>query len=253
MFEHIITRTPCRALVDGISSANLGKPVYEQALQQHHAYVCALQMCGVAVTILPPDEEFPDSVFVEDPALCTPHCAIVTRPGADRRRGEADCIAPVLARFYRNVERIVEPGTLEGGDVMVVGTHYYVGCSRRTNERGARQLIGILEKYGMTGSIVGMKEALHLKTGLAYLEHNNLLASGEFVTEPLFGAFNIIQVPDEQSYAANCIWVNDRVIMPLGYRSIRQQIVALGYEVIEVDTSEFRKVDGGVSCLSLRF
>jgi dimethylargininase len=105
----------------------------------------------------------------------------------------------------------------------------------------------------MTGSSVVMHKALHLKTGLAYLEHNTLMAAGEFVANPAFREYNVIEVPEEQSYAANCIWVNGRVIMPSGYRSIREKVAALGYEVIEVETSEFRKVDGGVSCLSLRF
>ncbi len=253
MFKHIIARTPCRALVDGLSEANLGKPDYAKALEQHNTYIRALQTCGVDITILPPAEDFPDSVFVEDPALCTPHCAIVTRPGADSRRQEAELIAPVLHRFYKNVERIVEPGTLDAGDVMMVGSHYYIGKSARTNEEGAQQLIAILEKHGMTGSIVTLEEVLHLKTGLAYLENNNLLAAGEFVTKPEFQKYNIIEVPVEESYAANCIWVNGKVIMPSGYPNTRDKIAALGYEVIELDTSEYRKVDGGVSCMSLRF
>ena len=163
MFKHIIARTPCRALVDGLSASNLGKPIYEKALEQHNTYIRALQTCGVDITILPPAEEFPDSVFVEDPALCTPHCAIVTRPGADSRRGEAALMEPVLKRFYEHVERIEAPGTLDAGDVMMVGSHYYIGNSARTNAEGARQLIAILEKYGMTGSVVEMDEVLHLK------------------------------------------------------------------------------------------
>ena len=194
MFKHIIARTPCRALVDGLSASDLGKPIYEKAMEQHNAYIRALQTCGVDITILPPAEEFPDSVFVEDPALCTPHCGIVTRPGADSRRGEAELMAPILARFYKNVERIVEPGTLDAGDVMMVGNHYYIGNSARTNAEGARQLIAILEKYGMTGSIVSMDEVLHLKTGLAYLENNNLMCAGEFLTKPEFQIFFFIDL-----------------------------------------------------------
>ena len=136
---------------------------------------------------------------------------------------------------------------------MMVGNHYYIGKSARTNEEGAQQLIAILEKHGMTGSIVTLEEVLHLKTGLAYLENNNLLAAGEFVTKPEFQKYNIIEVPVEESYAANCIWVNGKAIMPSGYPNTRDKIAALGYEVIELDTSEYRKVDGGVSCMSLRF
>lgn len=253
MFKHIITRTPCKALVDGLTSSKLGKPDYEKALEQHHGYLRALQTCNVDITILPPEEAFPDSVFVEDPALCTPHCAIVTRPGAVSRRGEAELLEPVLHRFYKQIERIVAPGTVEAGDVMMVGKHFYIGQSARTNAEGARQLIAILEHYGMTGSIVSLRKVLHLKTGLAYLENNNLLAAGEFLTKPEFQNFNLIEVPEDETYAANCICVNGTVIMPAGYPKTRTKITALGYEVIEVDTSEFRKVDGGVSCLSLRF
>jgi len=253
MFSHVIVRTPCRALVNGLTSANLGTPVYETALDQHNHYIQALRQCDVDVTILPPLEDYPDSVFVEDPALCTPHCGIVTRPGAETRRGEARILADTVRRFYTTVEAIEAPGTVEAGDIMMVGSHFYIGHSARTNPEGARQMIAILEKHGMTGSVVRLEKVLHLKTGLSYLEHNNLLACGEFVTKPEFQKFNIIEIPQEEAYAANSIWVNDRVIMPAGYPTALAKVKALGYEVIEVDTSEFRKIDGGVSCMSLRF
>ncbi len=254
MFKHIIARTPCRALVDGLSSSHLGKPIYEKALEQHNAYIRALQTCEVDITLLPADERFPDSVFVEDPVLCTPHCAIITRPGAETRREETEIIVETIERFYPGkVERITAPGTVEAGDIMMVGSHFYIGQSARTNAEGARQMIAILERHGMTGSVVKLEKVLHLKTGLAYLEHNNLLACGEFITKPEFQSFNIIEIPEEESYAANCIWVNERVIMPSGYPVTRDRIAKLGYQVIEVDTSEYRKVDGGVSCMSLRF
>jgi dimethylargininase len=253
MFKHTITRTPARNLIDGLTSSDLGKPDYDLALQQHDFYIAALKECDVTVTTLAADERFPDSVFVEDPVLCTPHCAILTRSGADSRRGESDIIADTIHEFYPIVERIKDPGTLDAGDVMMVGSHFYIGLSERTNEIGAQQLINILEKYKMTGSTISLKEVLHLKTGLAYLENNHLLAAGEFLSEPEFQKFNLIEIPDEESYAANCIWINNRVIMPSGYPVTREKIAALGYQIIEVDTSEFRKVDGGVSCMSLRF
>ncbi|WP_067521434.1 dimethylargininase [Endozoicomonas ascidiicola] len=253
MFKHVITRTPCPALVDGLSEAGLGQPDYHKAMEQHNHYIRALQSCGVEITMLPPENDYPDSVFVEDAVLCTPHCAIITRPGAESRRNEAELIAPAIQRFYQQVEWIKAPGTLDAGDVMQVGSHYYIGQSARTNEDGALQLINILEAHGMTGTIVSLEEVLHLKTGLAYLENDNLLVAGEFVTKPEFQKYNLIVVPAEESYAANCIWVNGKVIMPSGYPVTREKIAALGYEVIEVNTSEFQKVDGGVSCMSLRF
>lgn len=253
-FSHIIARTPAKSLIHGLTSANLGKPDYQKALDQHNNYIRALQQCDVDITLLPADERFPDSVFVEDVALCTPHCAIITRPGAESRRNETEIIIDTIERFYPNkVEKITAPGTVEAGDIMMVEDHYYIGLSARTNQEGANQMIAILQKYGLTGSVVTLKKVLHLKTGLAYLENNNLLAAGEFITKPEFQHLNIIEIPEHESYAANCIWVNDRVIMPAGYPITKAKIEALGYKVIEVDTSEYRKVDGGVSCMSLRF
>lgn len=253
-FSHIIARTPAKSLIHGLTSANLGKPDYQKALDQHNNYIRALQQCDVDITLLPADERFPDSVFVEDVALCTPHCAIITRPGAESRRNETEIIIDTIERFYPNkVEKITAPGTVEAGDIMMVEDHYYIGVSARTNQEGANQMIAILQKYGLTGSVVTLEKVLHLKTGLAYLENNNLLAAGEFITKPEFQHLNIIEIPEQESYAANCIWVNDRVIMPAGYPITKAKIEALGYQVIEVDTSEYRKVDGGVSCMSLRF
>lgn len=253
-FNHIITRTPAQSLVNGLTSANLGKPDYQKALDQHNNYIRALQQCDVDITILPADERFPDSVFVEDVVLCTPKCAIITRPGAESRRAETEIITDTIARFYPNkIETITAPGTVEAGDIMMVGNHYYIGLSARTNQAGASQMITILEKYGLTGSVVTLEKVLHLKTGLAYLENNNLLATGEFLIKPEFQHLNIIEIPEQESYAANCIWVNDRVIMPSGYPITKAKIATLGYQVIEVDTSEYRKIDGGVSCMSLRF
>ena len=253
-FSHIIARTPAKSLINGLTSANLGKPDYQKALDQHNNYIRALQQCDVDITILPASEEFPDSVFVEDVALCTPHCAIITRPGAETRRAETTLITEAINRFYPNkVEYIQASGTVEAGDIMMVDKHFYIGLSARTNQEGAKQMIAILEKYGLSGSVVTLEKVLHLKTGLAYLEHNNLLAAGEFITKPEFQHLNIIEIPEEESYAANCIWVNDRVIMPAGYPITKAKITALGYQVIEVDTSEYRKIDGGVSCMSLRF
>ncbi|MCO6547145.1 MAG: dimethylarginine dimethylaminohydrolase family protein [Gilliamella sp.] len=253
-FNHIIARTPAKSLINGLTSANLGKPDYQKALDQHNYYIRALQQCDVDITILPPDERFPDSVFVEDAVLCTPYCAIITRPGAESRRAETEIISDTIERFYPNkVERITAPGTVEAGDIMMVENHYYIGLSARTNQAGANQMIAILEKYGLTGSVVKLEKVLHLKTGLAYLENNNLLAAGEFITKPEFQCFNIIEIPEQESYAANCIWVNGHVIMPMGYPTTKAKIEKLGYQVIEVDTSEYQKIDGGVSCMSLRF
>lgn len=243
-------------MVDGITSApELGKPDYELALKEHDAYIEALKQCDVDVTVLEADERYPDSCFVEDPALITRACAIITNPGAESRNGEKFEIVDAVRKFFPEdrIEYIQAPGTLEGGDVMMVGDHFYVGRSARTNEEGIRQLTEILAKYGMTCSEVPLEKVLHLKTGVNYLENNNMLVSGEFVTKPDFAQYNKVEIPEEEAYAANCIWVNDTVIVPEGYPAVLAAVQSLGYKTLLVDTSEYRKLDGGLSCLSLRF
>ena len=256
MVSHVIVRRPCKEMVQGItSSPELGRPDYEKALAQHDAYIAALKSCGVDVVVLEADERYPDSCFVEDPAVVTEKCAIITNPGAPSRNGEKEEIVGALRCFYPEdkIEYLREPGTLEGGDVMRVGDHFYIGQSARTNREGIGQFLAILEKYGYTGSAVPLKEVLHLKTGINYLGDGIMLASGEFVDRPEFAAFRQIIVPKEEAYASNCLNINGKLIAPAGFPVMEKTLRDLGYEVILVDTSEFRKIDGGLSCLSLRF
>ena len=253
MFTKAIVRTPCKAMINGITTANLGLPNFEKALIQHADYIQALKECGLEVTVLPADENFPDSTFVEDVALLTPHCAILTNPGAATRTQEVISMQPVVNDLYQNIESIKMPGTVEAGDIMMVGDHYYIGLSERTNQIGADQMIAILKKYNMTGSVVSLTQVLHLKTGLGYLEDNNLLACGEFLTKPEFQKYSLLEVDANEAYAANSVWINDIVITPKGFPKTKALIEAAGYKTREVDVSEFQKIDGGLSCLSLRF
>ena len=254
MFKHAIVRTPAPSLLQGITSApELGTPNYEKALQQHQSYIEALKACGVQVKVLDAVDQFPDSCFVEDVAVCTRNFVTVTSPGAATRKGEEKEIVAALGNYYENIEQIKAPGTLEGGDVMMVKDHFYIGLSDRTNREGAEQLIAALEKYGMTGSVVEMKEMLHLKTGLAYLEDNILLVAGEFIECDEFRDFTCIEIPEDEGYAANCIRVNDYVLVPEGFPKTLKNIQDAGLKTMVVDTSEYRKLDGGLSCLSLRF
>jgi dimethylargininase len=253
MFTKAIVRTPCKAMVRGISTAKLGAPCYQNALIQHKDYIEALRECGLQVTILPADENFPDSTFVEDTALITPHCAILTHPGAPSRTQETRSMRKPIEEFFEKIEIINHPGHVEAGDIMMVGDHYYIGLSERTNLDGANQMINILEEYGMQGSVVEFAEVLHLKTGLSYLEKNNLLICGEFLDKAEFRRFNHLMVDPKESYAANSVWINDVVLTPSGYPKTTALIASAGYTVREVNVSEFRKLDGGLSCLSLRF
>ena len=136
---------------------------------------------------------------------------------------------------------------------MMVGSHFYIGLSERTNLEGAQQIIKILEQYNLSGSVIKLEKVLHLKTGVAYLESNNLLACGEFITHEEFQQFNILEITEDEAYAANCIWINNRVLLPKGYPKSRNAIEKIGYSIIEINVSEFQKIDGGLSCLSLRF
>ncbi len=254
MFRNVIVRRPSRSMIEGITTADLGLPDYDLALRQHDQYIQAMEACGAKVTVLPAMEEYPDSCFVEDVAVVTPKCAIITNPGAPSRNGEKAYIVEALRAFYpeENIEYITE-GTIEGGDVMMVGDHYYVGLSRRTNEAGFENFRRILEKYGMTATAVPVRGVLHLKTGVDYLSDNRLLAAGEFISQPVFSQFDETPIAPEEAYAVNCLFVNGKVLVPAGFPKTEKAVRDMGYETIQIDTSEYRKIDGGPSCLSLRF
>ncbi len=253
MFTRAIVRTPGRSLVRGLSTAGLGPPDHERALAQHREYVGALEACGLEVTVLPPDEEHPDSTFVEDTAVVTGELAVVTRPGAPSRRGETRGMGPVLEGFFGDVVEIRAPGTLDGGDVMMVGSHAFIGLSARTDAEGARQLVHHLERHGMSGSTIPLEHVLHLKTAVACLDPHTLVASAELVAREEFRGSRVLEVDGDESYATNCIQVNGTVLVAAGFPRTRSLIEGAGYTVREVEVSEFRKLDGGLSCLSLRF
>jgi dimethylargininase len=252
-FTRAIVKTPCEKISEGLSAADLGRPDYDLALKQHEGYIQALKFCGLEITILPPENDFPDSTFVEDTALLTPEVAIITNPGAESRKDEINTMQPVIEGFYKNVSKILKPGTLEAGDVMMVGNHYYIGLSDRTNAEGAAQLTAILEEYVMAASVVEIGEMLHLKSGVSYLENNMLLAVEQLESHQAFKHLDIIPVPQDESYAANSLWINGIILVPEGFPVTLQNIIDAGYETIVLDMSEFRKLDGGLSCLSLRF
>lgn len=253
MFNQAIVRRPGQSLVHGITTAGLGQPDYQLALRQHEAYIEALENCGLAVTVMAADEDYPDGMFVEDTALVMPGLAIVTRPGADSRRGETISIEKQLRQIFDQIEIIEAPGTVDAGDIMMVGKHFYTGLSERTNEAGAEQITKFLRQYGFDGSTIRISEGLHFKSSVSYLENNNIVVTGELVEMPELQKFNPVVIDVADAYSANSVWINNRVLAPAGFENTSQSIAALGYEVIELDVSEFQKLDGGLSCLSLRF
>ncbi|HWI47705.1 MAG TPA: arginine deiminase family protein [Rummeliibacillus sp.] len=253
MFSNVIVKKPGKCYVEGLTTSNLGTPNYEELLIQHENYVEALKRCKVEVTYLEVDEAYPDSTFVEDTAVLTKDFAVVTNPGAESRNGEIIAMEPVLKGFYDKVYHIEAPGTLDGGDILQADDTFYIGISARTNEEGAEQLKSILEGEGYSAHIVPLKEFFHLKTGIAYLGNNQMVLAGEFVDDELFASYDKIVIPKDDEYSANCILVNDYVIIPSGYPATKEKLQAAGHQVIELPMSEFQKQDGGLSCLSLRF
>ena len=253
MFGNVIVKTPGKSYLNGLTTSDLGKPVFDTLLEQHNKYIKALEQCGVSVTHLPASEEFPDSTFVEDAAVLTSDFAVITNPGADSRNGEIKEIEATLKGFYKKFHYIKSPGTLDGGDILQAEDHFYIGISERTNAEGARQLKEILEQEGYEATIIPLKEFFHLKTGIAYLGDNRMVVAGEFVDHPAFESYEKIIIEKEDEYSANCIRVNDYVIIPSGYEKTKRKFNEAGYQTIELEMSEVQKHDGGLSCLSLRF
>jgi dimethylargininase len=253
MFKNFIVRRPGKSVVEGQTTSDIGVPVFEKAYKQHEKYIEACRACGVEVKVMEADEEYPDACFVEDPAVVTDRMAIVTNPGVDTRQGEEIKVKEALSEFFDNFDNIQSPGHLEGGDVMQIEDHFYIGLSKRTNEEGARQFIEIVEKHGYTGSVVPLKEMFHLKSGVNYIGDNRVLVAGEFITHPDFEKFEKILVPEDEMYAANCVRINDHIIMPAGFPKLQKILEDLNYDLKLIEMTEFQKIDGGLSCLSLRF
>ncbi|MFP4556275.1 MAG: dimethylarginine dimethylaminohydrolase family protein [Bacteroidales bacterium] len=249
-YTKAIVRQPGKNFANGITTSNLGKPIYQKALEQHNLYCEALRESGVEVIVLEADERFPDGCFVEDTAVVTKEVAIITRPGDPARLGEEKKISEILST-YKKIENIKAPGNLDGGDIMQVDNHFYIGITKRTTQEGAKQLSNYLSEFGYTSSQVPVKNLLHLKTGVAYLGNNNFIAVEELSNK--FPSSNVIILSEDESYSANCLRINNNLLIPKGFPESKKQIVSLGYNVIEVEMSEFRKMDGGLTCLSLLF
>lgn len=252
MFTRAIVRKPAHTYANGITTSNLGRPDYKVALKQHEAYCQALIKCGLELIILDADPNFPDSCFVEDTAVVTKDFGIITRPGDQRRLGEEVEIKKVLEPLLK-LHYIEEPGTLDGGDIMQADKKFYVGLSNRTNLSGSKQLKEILTSYNYDVFSIPVCNLLHFKTGVNYLGENNLILHREFCSKDDFKIYSQIIVDTDEEYAANSLRVNDFVLVPKGFPKIKSKIQNLGYKIIELEMSEFQKMDGGLSCLSLRF
>jgi dimethylargininase len=251
-FTTAITRKPGKKFAQGLTTSDLGLPDYDLISNQHNAYIATLKAIGLEVIILDEQQDFPDAHFVEDTAVVAPDVAVIARPGAPARQGEEDTIAPVLER-YRRTARIDAPGTLDGGDVLMVGSHFFIGLSERTNKYGAEQLGKYLAEYGNTWQTMSVGAGLHLKSSINYLGHQTLIATQDFANQEALKGYDKIIVDAHEAYAANTLWVNDHLLTPKGFPKTRKKLDAMGMDIIELDMSEVRKMDGGLTCLSIRF
>jgi dimethylargininase len=256
MFNHAIVRLPGTNFAQGLTTVQLGAPLYDKVLHQHARYCDAMRECGLELTTLDADLDHPDSTFVEDTAVLTAHSAILTRPGARSRQSEVAAIRSTLQSFFQVTLEIEAPGTLDGGDICEADDRFFLGLSQRTNEEGARQLAAHLAREGYTSASIdvrGMSSILHLKSGISYIGENTLVVMEEMADLDLFNGYERIRVTEQESYAANCVRVNERVLVAAGYPLLTAELKARGFHPLELEMSEFQKMDGGLSCLSLRF
>jgi dimethylargininase len=252
MFKYAITRRPGKTFGRGITTSKLGTPSYELILDQHAAYTETLNSIGLEVIELDPQLDYPDAHFVEDTAVVFSEAAVITRPGAASRQGEEESIAEVL-RQYREIEHIQAPGTLDGGDVLMIGNHFFIGISERTNPEGARQLGGILEKYGKTWTTIQVGAGLHFKSSVNYVGQNSILVTQDFTSHEALNRYDKIIVDKEAEYSANTLWINDHLLVPRGFPDTKTKLKSLALPIIELDVTEMQKMDGGLTCLSIRF
>ena len=252
-FTHAVVRKPAKSIIKGLRAVDIGSPDYDQMICDHDDYVEALMSAGVEVINLTALNEFPDGQFVEDTALCLPKAAILMRPGAPSRLGEVNEIAPKLRELFEDVYEIDDQGYIEGGDILVTGKEILVGRSARTDEKGVRQLSEIVTPLGyVIREVFTPPEILHFKTDCSLLGPYEILSTKRLQNSGCFDGYSVINVADGEEAAANAIRVNDYVIMPAGFPRTRAILEEHGYKVKVINNTECAKLDGGMSCLSLR-
>ena len=252
-FTHAVVRKPAKSIIKGLRAIDIGSPDYDQMICDHSEYVEALMSAGVEVINLTALHEFPDGQFVEDTALCLPKAAILMRPGAPSRLGEVNEIAPKLRELFEDVYEIDDHGSIEGGDILVTGKEILVGRSARTNENGVKQLSEIVTPLGyVIREVFTPPEILHFKTDCSLLGPYEILSTKRLQASRCFDGYSVINVADGEEAAANAIRVNDYVIMPAGFPRTKAILEEYDYKVKVINNTECAKLDGGMSCLSLR-
>ena len=223
-----------------------------RAREQHRRYEDCLRELGVRVISLPAEPDYPDSIFVEDPAVVVDEVAVIANLGVESRRGEAESIARALG-YFRALMFIGEPGTLEGGDVLRMGRRVFVGLTPRTNARGAAQLSAVLTPCGYSVETVQLKGCMHLKSGCTALSDTAILANREWVDTAVFDGIEIVDVAPDEPHAGNVLRIGETVVMAESFPKTRETVERLGYRVKTLDVSELMKAESGLTCSSLLF
>lgn len=253
-FGTAITRSPSMSVIQGLRDGDGPDPSAEKFFQQHEAYVAALKASGAQVDERPASEDFPDSVFVEDSALCLKDAAIVLRPGAQSRFGEAALIRPTLENHFSKVMDLPGDGFLDGGDVLLSDEDAFIGLSARTNQAGFDALSSILVKFGYSPvKLETQASILHFKTECGLLDSKTIFSTANLSSIGCFENYQVILTPEGEEDAANIVRFNDNVLVSQGYPKSEALLKSHGYNVVVIDTSEPAKIDGGLSCMSLRF
>lgn len=255
-FTHSLVRPPGAAFVDGLRRVDLGVPSLAEALGQHRGYCAALREAGVDIVTLPDDPRFPDGCFVEDTAVIAGRAAMLSRPGAPSRRGEVAAIRKALAELGFVLSSIEAPGTLDGGDVCVAGERALIGLSARTNEAGAQQLGAWFAGRGIAARTIDIRaldSILHLKSGLAWLGEGRIAVIDALARHPALADFEPVVLDRDEAYAANAVRINDCVLIAAGHPRFAGRLAVLGLRTVAIEMGEFARLDGGLSCLSLRW
>lgn len=225
---------------------------YELALRQHAAYRAVLQQCGAEVIVLDVNRTMPDCVFVEDTAIVLPELAVMMSPGAESRRAEPAGIEPSLRQF-RAIKRIKRPATIDGGDIVVAGRALYVGDSPRTNADGIRALRETIAPFGYSVTSIPVRGCLHLKSACSALPDGRFLVNADWIDVSPLPKANLVGVPDDESWAGDVLVIGNRIILSDAFPQTAELLGDLGFGTLPVAISEFAKVEGGVTCLSLVF
>ncbi len=251
-FKNAIIRKPNKSIQNGLSSQNL-HPQYEIVIEEHSNYVKAMEEAGLKINLLEPLEEYPDSIFVEDPALTYKNSVIILNPFDPSRNGERDIIKEEIKHLFDNM-LFVEDGFVEGGDILNINSHFIIGLSDRTNKLGADNLSIILKKLGATVEICKTPyDILHFKSECSVLNDDTILVSNKMAQlDYLKSNYNLIELPIGEEGAANSLKINEKLILPYGFIKA-EEILSKKFNVVKVKVDEISKVDAGLSCMSLRW